>query len=366
VKCSFSVIFLAFVVPACPVVVFAKETAPPTDPKDPVALARGYAEQQEYEKVIETLQPTADLKNNYEANHLLGQAYYQTGKLVEARRCLQTAVELQPKSAPDHYLLAHVYLGEEKFALAVESYETTLRLGFDTAELHYKLATAYYRLRNYAGQVFTQTIKKGLAGRIVGDCYLIEPVPSKPDRFLAAPQASAIFHLQKALDAGLDTPQAHLLQADIWLGTRRYAKALQVYKTLEDRTPSQDRAAYHYAYARACLGVDDRQGYLDRLQKAIALDEKTYGPHLVDAYRQVADRYNAEGDLESYVRYLELAVAETPDSHDPHYLLGNALYEAGRTRQACRQWQITLELQPEHPDRTRMLELIRTLTTQGR
>lgn len=360
------VILSAYVGPGLPLLAPAGPDDQPKDPGALIALARGYAEQHEYGKVIETLQSAADLKNGYEANHLLGEAYYHTGQLVEARRCLQTAIGLQPKNAPDHYLLANVYLAEEKSALAAESYQTALGLGVDTPDLHYRLATAYYGLKNYTGRVFDHTVQGGLPGRIAGDCYLIEPLPGQPDRFLAAPQASAIYHLQKALDAGLDTPQAHLLQADIWLGTRRYAKALQVYKTLEDHTPSQDRAAYEYAYARACLGVDDRQGYLDRLQKAIALDEKTYRPHLVDAYRQVADRYNAEGDLESYVRYLELAVAEAPDSHDLHYLLGNALYEAGRTRQACRQWQITLELQPEHPDRTRMLELIRSLTTEGR
>jgi Flp pilus assembly protein TadD len=101
------------------------------------------------------------------------------------------------------------------------------------------------------------------------------------------------------------------------------------------------------------------------VKRASARDEKTYGSELVVAYRRAADHYSADGDLTGYLRCLQLAVDESPESAELHYLLGNALYEAGRKVEASRHWRLALELEPDHPDRSRMLELIRVITSQG-
>ena len=344
----------------------AEDGAPPETVSDRIASARTYADQEQYHKVIETLAPRPGPESSYQVNHLLSLAYFHTGNLPEARRRCQAAIGQNPKSAADHRLLADIYLGQEKFALAAECYQTARSLGLESPDLHYRLATAYFKLGNHTGRLFRLCLTGGAAGRITDEGYLIEPVPGQPECFFAAPPASAVYHLQRALDAGLDTLEAHLLWADIWLASGRYERALKIYQRLEDRVGSQRRAEYHFAYARARLGVDDRQGYLDQLQEAIALDEKTYRPHLVEAYRQVADRYSADGDLQSYIRHLRLAVGEAPEAHDLRYALGNALFEAGRGLQACRQWQITLELQPDHPDRQRLLDLIRVINERTR
>jgi len=44
-----------------------------------------------------------------------------------------------------------------------------------------------------------------------------------------------------------------------------------------------------------------------------------------------------------------------------NYLLGNAYWEAGRTTEAADHWRQTLTLQPQHPDRVRMLEHLQSL-----
>ena len=331
---------------------------------DDVTRARARAEAGEYEQVVKLLEPILDAQPDYAVYHLLGEAYYHTGNPPQARRCLQAAIELKPTNSQNHYLLGSVYLAEGKFALAAEAYQAAQRLGLDTAELHYELATACYHLENYTGRMETRTVLGGLAGRIQDGCYLIDPVPGQRDRFFIAPQGSAIYHLQRALDGGLDTPEVRLLQADIWLGARQHSRALAIYRKIETEIPAADRARYYYHYAQACLGTDDLEGYLDRLQRAIALDKAAYGHHLVTAYRRVADYHNAQGDLDNYIRYLTLAADESPTSADLHYLLGNALYEAGHKLEASRRWRLTLELHPDHPDRTRMLELTRLITSQ--
>ncbi|HUU81885.1 MAG TPA: tetratricopeptide repeat protein [Phycisphaerae bacterium] len=336
----------------------------PSDEGDAVALARQFVEEGNYEQVIETLKGLPEDKAGFEAHRLLGAAYLRLGRLPEARQALRTAVRLRAVDGETHCLLGDVYLAEQKFGLAAGSYAEAQRLGSDTPQLHYQAARAAYELGNYIGKMETRTIAGGVAGRVQDGCYLIEPVPEERDRFFVAPSDSAIYHVQRALDGGLDTPRIYLLHADIWLAAGRHVPALDIYRRIEETVPEEERARYNYHYALACRGADDLEGYLDRMKRAIALDEPRYGKHLITAYRRVADYYSAEGDLKNYIRYLELAAKEAPASADLHYLLGNALFEAGRTADASRQWRLTLELEPDHADRERMLELVRMITSE--
>jgi len=93
----------------------------------------------------------------------------------------------------------------------------------------------------------------------------------------------------------------------------------------------------------------------------VAADPDRYTPKLAQAYLKIADRYSQRGDVELYLHYLRLAVAELPETSRLHYRLGNAFWEAGQKIPAARHWQLTLELEPNHPDRLRMLELIRAV-----
>jgi len=323
-----------------------------------VARAEALAGQQDYGEVLRLLEPLPEDERDPQVRRLLTNAYLATGRFSDARRCANEAIERSPNDAAAHVLLADVLLAGQKYALAAQALEQAERLDLDTPAFHYKLATAYYHLKNCIGEVFVLPFRGGRAGRIENDCYLIEPLPGDPNRFHAAPRKSAIFHLQKALDAGLDDPAAHLLHAEIFLNTRRFERAVQLYRALDGRVPQPDLARYHAEFAQACFGAGDIDGYLEHLREAATLDPAAYRPRLGDAYRAVADRYSAEGDLEQYLRYLRLAIDESPESADLHYTLGNALHEAGRLLEASRAWRLTLELQPDHPDRQRMLTLI--------
>jgi len=324
-----------------------------------VARAQTLAGQQDYEEVLRLLEALPEDGRDPRVRGLLTDAYLATGRFSDARRCANAAIERSPNDAEAHVLLADVLLAEQKCALAAQALEQAERLGLDTPAFHLKLATAYHRLKNYTGEVFVLPFRGGRAGRIESDCYLIDPLPGDPNRFHAAPRKSAIFHLQKALDAGLDDPAARLLHAEIFLHTCRFDRAVQLYRALDGRVAQPDLARYHGGFAQACFGSGDLDGYLEHLRQAATLEPAAYRPRLANAYRAAADRSSAEGDLEQYLRYLRLAIDESPESADLHYTLGNALHEAGRLLEASRQWRLTLELQPDHPDRQRMLTLIR-------
>lgn len=325
-----------------------------------VALARRYFKRQAYAAVVEVLQPLRPPANDYEAYHLLGTALYYKDRLEEARRMLARAIAADDSHADDHRLLGDIALAQERFALAIEAYEQAQSQGLDDARLHFKLATAYFRLRNHLGDIRRRTITGGQADTVQAEGYVIEAVPSERDTFYVSPPASAVFHAQKARDLGLDSPELRLLLGDIWLAVRRYDRALTEYQEVEARVPQSRRGAFYLNYARASLGAGDPEGYLVRLKQAAELDHAAYAPLLGQAYVNVAELHNQEGDTNKYLHYMRLAVKHAPESSDLHYRLGNALWEAGRRADAERHWRITLELRPDHPDRIRMLELIRT------
>ncbi|MCK4660060.1 MAG: tetratricopeptide repeat protein, partial [Phycisphaerae bacterium] len=323
-----------------------------------MGLARRCFQRQEYDRVVKLLEPPAADAKDYELCHLLGTALHHEKKLDQARRYLSQAIARDASHCRDHRLLGDIAMAQGRFALASEAYAQALHLSPGDASLHFKLAGAYFKARNYLGKTRRRVVEGGEPGTIHQVGYLLDPVPGEVGMFYVTPPCSAVFHAQKAHDLGLDCPELHLLLGDIWLEVRRYRRALLEYRGIEGRVPQQHRADYHYSYARAELAVGDPQGYLAHLKKAVEINRSAYGPFLEQAYAKVAEFYNQEGNLPQYIHYLELAVKSAPESSDLRFRLGNALWESGRREDAVRQWRITLELRGNHPDRERMLQLI--------
>ena len=300
------------------------------------------------------------------------------GHYEHALSLLESAVRLEPGQARYRALLAwtHARLGADeqaaaeyarlgdwyaergRHALAAEAFEQAVGLGRRDARLHVRLARAYYELKQLLGTISTRRVPGASPDRIVGAYYLLSPVPSQPDRYYVCPRSSAIYQIRQAIDAGLDDAVTRLLQADICLAAGRHEQALAIYRSIESRVPPEERAGYYFRSARAALGVDASDEYLARLRQAIDLDPQRYGPSLADAYDAMARRCSRQGELEMYIRYLEQATDVSPVSAQLHCRLGNAYWEANRRADAARQWQVALELQPDHPDRKRMLDLI--------
>lgn len=318
-----------------------------------------YARQENWKRVVESIEPLLKYRHDYAIYHLLGEAKYNLDDYAAARGYLEEAIKLNPKSAMDHYDLGNIYLAGNFFALAAGAYQQALALGLDTPVLHYKLGTAYFNLRNYFGPVAEVAVKAGKAGTISGDWYLIEPVPGDPGRFRAAPANSAAYQVAKAIQDGIgDRPDIRFLTANIYLNAGRYAQALAMFKEIEPKIPKDDKPLFYFYYSQAAFGTGDYDQHLALLKKAIELDKTAYGPTLVDAYVKVADQYNQAGRLDLYIKYLGLAVAESPQNASLHLQLGNAYEESQQFAQASTQWKMVLDLEPEHPKRLELLNQI--------
>jgi len=323
-------------------------------------LAEIYYSQERWEDIARTLEPLLKYRHDYPTYHLLAEATYNLDKYDKSRTYYLEAIKLNPGSGPDHYQVGNIYLARNQFARAAQSYEAALRFGLDSVVLHYKLASAYFNLRNYFGRVGVATVKTGKVGTISGNWYLIESVPGSKDVFRAAPVRSAIFHIAKAIEGGLkDRADTRMLLANIYLNARRYDQAYKMYKALKDSVPEEDRALYAYYSAQAALGVGRYEEYLEQLQLAIKLAPDAYGSALVDAFLQVADKHNQAGDLDNYIKHLVLAVDESPQTTSLHLRLATAFEEARKYTDAVEQWRMVLDLEPDHPKRTQLLNLIK-------
>lgn len=322
-------------------------------------LGEIYAKQQKWQQVVDVLEPLLKFRHDYPTYHLLAEAKYNLTDYDKARNYFEEAIKLNPKSGSDHYQLGNIYLAGNFFALAAESYQSALRLGVDVPVLHYKLGSAYFNLRNCFGKISEVTIKAGKTGTISDNWYLIEPVPGKKDVFRAAPSASAVYQVAKAVADGIDeSTDIQFLFANIYLNARRYSRAYEMLKKIEAKIPKEDKALFYYYYAQSAFGIRRYDAYLVLLQKAIELDEATYASALVEAYLKVADRYNQAGRLDEYIKYLGMAVQESPETASLHLKLGHAFQENQEYDKAVAQWQMVLDLEPDHPEQMELLNLI--------
>ncbi|MBK9386001.1 MAG: tetratricopeptide repeat protein [Planctomycetes bacterium] len=305
------------------------------------------------------LEPLLAFRKDYRMHHLLAEAAYALEDFDQAGRWYAEAVRLNPESAWDHYQLGNVHLGERRYARAAESYERSRELGLGGAVLHFKLASAWFNLRNYLGATSPIEVEAGAVGELRSGMYLIEPLPGRPNAFLGAPVRSAIHQVAMARAGGMQSSlDLDLLEAGIWLQSGRFARAHALLLATEEKVRPEDRALHCFHIAEASLALDREAEHLERLEQAARLDEKTYAPALVAGCVEVAERRSRAGDLVAAIGFLERAISLAPENASLHADLADLLAEVGRAPDAVAQWRLVLALEPEHPQRTRILNAI--------
>ncbi len=321
-------------------------------------LAELYSNAKRWNDVVRILEPLLKYRHDYPSYHMLAEAHNNLGQTEKARKYYEEAIKLNSQSASDHYQLGNIYLAENFFALAAESYQTALRLGLDSPVLRYKLGSAYFNLRNYFGQIAVRIVPSGKPGMLDGLWYLIEPAPGQKDAFRCAPETSAVYQVAKALADGIeDRPDIRVLLATIYLNAHRYAQAYDMFAQIEPKV-EQDKALFYYYFAQAAFGSGQYDRYLELLEQAIKLNPEAYKAIRVEAYQAVADQYNQAGNLEKYIEYLVKAVAESPQTASLHLKLGYAYEEAQKYAEAIAHWRMVLDIEPEHPERIKLINLM--------
>lgn len=322
-------------------------------------LAELLSPQKQPDRVIAVLEPLLKYKHDYPLYHYLAEAHYQKEQLDKARGYYEEAIKLNSSLSADHYQLGNIYLSQKRFAKAAEAYEHAGALGHSSGPYHFKVASVYFNLRQYLGTISAVEVVGGQVGQIKNNMLLIDAIPGKKETFYAAGARSAIYHATKAKQLGIDVFDLKFLTANIWLNARRYAQADAIYKELVATIKPADAGLFWYYWAQTALGLEDYEGYLQRVEKAIVSKPATYKATQADAFVTVANRYHQRGDTVRYIEFLTKAVGENPLSARLHLLLGDAHWLNNERAPALRQYQLVLELEPDHAERTRLLNRIR-------
>ena len=329
-------------------------------------LAEILVEQKRWKKLAEVLEPLLEYRHDYQTYHLLGEASYRLDRYRKAFEYYREAVRLNPESGLDHYQLGNIHLIRNRFSLAAAAFEKAGSLGLQSPLLAFKLGSAYFNLRNYFGRVQEVSVRSGKAGLIHGDWYLIESVPGRQDVFRAAPARSAVYQVSKAIEgSAAASHEMRLLLANIYLNAGRFQRAHELYTAIGSSVPKEDEALYNFYLAESAFGLGRYDQYMQCLAKAAKLDEEAYRSTLIDGYLRVAEKFNQLGDQEAYLKYLTEALAERPETASLHLKLGDAHAAGGALEKAVRHWRMVLDLEPDHPQRTRLLNAIKTASSSG-
>ncbi len=312
-------------------------------------------ERETWEALIRTLTTSASLSESYTISHLLAKAHLHEGQLVEAAWFYEKAVRLRPEALEDLVALGRLHLRRELPALAVRALNSALALAGNNPQVHYLLARAYQQAGRPLGRVQVLPLSQAILGSTHEDWYVLEAVDDQPDRFRVCPSDSAIYHLQKAIELGVDEADVHLLNADIWFNANEYERARDAYEIIEATLPADQLAGYHYRYGLTLYWLGDLQRFQQHVETAGKLNPKMYESKLLEMHTLMADQYCIRGDLDKFIHHLQRAIEAAPRSVELRYKLGNALFEAERRAEALAQWQVVLQLHPHHPDRERLL-----------
>lgn len=324
-----------------------------------IDLAELLSPGKEPRRVIEILEPLLKFNHDYPIYHLLAEAHYQEEDFDTARKYFEQATTLNPRNADDHYQLGNIYLAQKHFARSAEAYEEAGRLGMSSGVYHFKLASVYFNLHNYLGQVTTAEVIGGNPGDIKQNMYLVDAIPGKPDQFHVSGPRSAIFQTAQAKQLGIEIFDIDFLEANIWLSARRYENAERIYAQLQEKVTPDDTGLFWYYRAQTALGMKQYDQYLERLNKAIAAEPDVYESTLADAYVTVANGYHQRGENDRYLDFLDKAVQTNPLSARLHLMLGDAYWVSSAGEDAIKQYRLVLELEPDHADRVRLLNRIR-------
>lgn len=323
-----------------------------------IFLAELLAERQDWPAVIRLLQPLGSTSESYDVSHRLAEAYDQLGKQVEAAWYYDKAVRLNPLAMDDYRELARLHLKRGLPALAVRVLETALKHNDARPRLHALLAEAYNQAGRPVGRIEIAPLTRAIPGQIHAEWFVLEGIEDQENTYRVCPSDSAVYHLHRAYQLGLNDASIQLLEADIWLNARLFGRARDIYELIEAIVHPEELPGYHYRFGQTLFGLDDLDGFQQHLQTAARLDPQAYKPKLLEADIMLADRYCIQGNLAGYVQHLESAVRQSPRSVELRYKLGNALLEADRRGEAGAHLQVVLQLDPFHPDRERLLRLL--------
>ena len=285
---------------------------------------------------------------------LLASAQQRLGNGSAAKRSLEKARALHPDDAT--LWVASVELAIEAGQLASARRlvsEARARLP-QSPLLHYLAALVAHRAGDGRDAVQVRLLPGAAVGQDADGWLVLAPARAA-DHFVCARPDSALAHIRRAADAGLDTLELHRLHARIWLDAGDATTALQVMRSREPLWAADPDDATLALLCEATLAADELADYARFLR--LRAERRLDGPVLLlSGWRAAADHCARLGHIEAGIRYLQLASELAPSDAALALALGDALWDAGRTREAASRYRELLDELHDWTARRRVIE----------
>ncbi|TWT42105.1 cellulose synthase subunit BcsC [Phycisphaerae bacterium RAS1] len=226
-------------------------------------------------------------------------------------------------------------------ALALTRIDESGRVLADDPRGDLLAARAYLMLDRALGQTELREIPGARAGQIVSGWLLLEQ-PAGQRKFLCCPEASAMYRIRRALAAGLDTPDAHLLHARIWRSAGRAETAYSVLRGGEPALLDQAPDEMLELLERLALELGRVAEFLRFAQQRADRTPARRSEMMHSAFLAAADHYGVCGDVAAAREFTRRALNCKPDQPDTQLRLAEAERDAGNVAEARRLYRAVL------------------------
>lgn len=309
-----------------------------------------------WEEVVRVLAPEESRLSATEAAEL-ARAWRHLGRNAEVERVLAGALVRHSESEGLWTLWVDAALDRGHAAAALERIRQAPAAVRALPGLHLRAARAHFALGDLLGAAGVRRMPGGRAGQFVGPWLLVE-ARAGPHNFLCCGPDSALYHVRRALDGGVDDDDAHVLHARIWQQLGRPEVGLRI---LAGRSPLLLEEADEEvlgAYGELALAAGELSEYLRLVRARAERAPERRAEILFEGCMAAALRACQRGDDALYVQWLYRALGLRPN--DPAVLLelADAEWSAGHHAAAVPLYRRVLALEPDHPHRQRMLQCL--------
>ena len=280
----------------------------------------------------------ASVEHYAEAHYRLGFTLQQAGKLPDAIRHYETALQIEPDYAEAHNNLGAVLVGLGRLQEAIGHYEQAVRIKPDNAEAHNNLGMVLRRM----GKLDEAIGQYEQALRIKPDLAEAHNNLGVALGLLGKVQ-EAIGHFEVALRIRPDYPEAHRNLGVALEQTGMVREAVEHYE--QALRLKSDYAEAHNNLANIFLREGEVSDAIEHYEQALRIR-----PDYADAHYNLGLALVRLGRLQEAIGHYEEALRIKPDDAEAHYNLGLALVRLGRVQEAIGHFEEALRIRPDYAE----------------
>jgi tetratricopeptide (TPR) repeat protein len=272
---------------------------------------------------------------HFDALHMLGIIYAQSGMREEAERFIQDALTINPDHADANFNLGNVQRERGRYEDALASYERALALKPDHADAYINRGIALFELGRYA---------QALASYDEALMLTPDDAPTHSNRGNALSKLArldeAFASHERAIALKPDYAEAYSNRGTLLMQLEQPQAALASYERAIALRPKSAQAYFHRGIAHSALKQWDQA--VASYDQAIALE-----PDYSDALANRGGALMQLGLIEAALANFERLIALHPGDAEGHYTRGVALFALERIDDALASFEQAIALEPD-------------------